>query len=247
MSREQRTAVPPGRDESERVRDTVERVTVPEQHAQVLVVDDHPVFRRGLVTLLAGESWVDEVHEAATVADAVRAATEQRVDAVAMDVRLPDGDGIEATAAVLRARPGAAVLLLTMVGDPEMVVRGLRAGARGYVLKDSDPDLVGRALRVVRDGGLVLGPGVADDALTTLRLPPAETPAPFDRLTPRELDVVGHLAEGHTNQRIARDLGVHEKTVRNVVSEILAKLHAADRVEVALQAREAGLAAPQER
>ncbi len=209
--------------------------------ARVLVVDDHPVFRRGLLTLLADEPWVAAVAEAATVEEAIRTAVIQKSQVIAMDVRLPDGDGIDATSRILAALPGTAVLLLTMVDDEELVLRGLRAGARGYLLKDTDPETVVSALRTVRDGGTVLGPRVAASVLTTLRSAPAELPPPFDGLTPREREVVGHLAAGRSNAQIARVLGLSDKTVRNTVSAVLAKLHVTDRVQAALLARDAGL------
>ncbi|MEV7625904.1 response regulator transcription factor [Actinoplanes sp. NPDC089786] len=207
------------------------------QAVRALVVDDHPVFRRGLRSLLADEPWVAEVGEADTVAAAVPAARE--ADVVAMDVRLPDGDGIDATARILAHRPETAVLLLTMVGDERIVRRGLAAGARGYLLKDTDPDAVVDALRTVGQGGLVLGPRVPATVLTA----PAATgpPAPFDRLTARERQLAEHLAGGRTNGQIARVLGVSEKTVRNAVSAVLAKLAVPDRLAVALLARDVGL------
>jgi DNA-binding NarL/FixJ family response regulator len=217
-----------------------------DQRRRVLVVDDHPLFRNGLCAVLRGQDWVGEVAEAATVADAVREAQLAPADVVAMDLRLPDGDGIEATERILRARPGTAVLLLTMVPDEDVVARALRAGARGYVLKESDPDHVVDALRTVAGGGLVLGSRVSAAALAELQRAPAYLPAPFDLLTAREREVVAAVAAGRSNDRIARSLGVSEKTVRNVVSGVLGKVQAADRVELALLARDAGLVARQE-
>jgi two-component system, NarL family, nitrate/nitrite response regulator NarL len=209
--------------------------------ARVLVVDDHPLFRRGLHAMLAHQPWVSAVLEAATVAEALRCVVAEDVDVVAMDVRLPDGDGVETTARISRLRPEVAVLLLTMVDDEDLVVRGLRAGARGYLLKESDPDAVVEALHTVLRGGLVLGPRVAASVLATLRTPPRRLPPPFDLLTPREREVVAHLAAGRGNLEIARALGLSDKTVRNTVSAVLAKLQVTDRVQAALLARDAGL------
>jgi DNA-binding NarL/FixJ family response regulator len=208
---------------------------------RVLIVDDHPVVRRGLRTMLESETWVGEVFEAATVAEAVTLVVAERIDVVAMDVTLPDGDGIEATGRILHARPEVKVLMLTMSDDEEIVVRALRTGARGYVLKDTDPDAVVDALRAVAQGGVVLGPGIGPSVLASMNRSPAELPAPFNQLTARERDILGRLALGDTNARIARHFGLSEKTVRNQLSAIFAKLGVADRVQAALLARDAGL------
>jgi two-component system, NarL family, nitrate/nitrite response regulator NarL len=207
------------------------------QAVRALVVDDHPVFRRGLRSLLDGEPWVDRVDEAATVREAVDIAAHTDVGVIAMDVRLPDGNGIDATARILEQHPGIAVLLLTMSGEEDLVRRGLRAGAKGYLLKDSDPEAVVDALRAVCGGGLVLGPRVPTTVLAAAGGPPA----PFDRLTPRECVLAEHIAAGRTNIQIARALGVSDKTVRNAVSALLAKLSVPDRLAVALLARDVGL------
>ncbi|HEX6686279.1 MAG TPA: response regulator transcription factor [Candidatus Limnocylindrales bacterium] len=207
---------------------------------RVLVVDDHPVVRRGLRTLLDGVEWVCEVLEAATVAEALRAVVTHQVDVVAMDVSLPDGDGVDAVARMLAARPVVKVLMLTMTDDEEIVARALRAGARGYLVKETDPDTLVEALHTVAVGGVVLGPRIATSVLTALRREPVELPSPFDRLTARERDVLACLASGESNARIARHLGVSEKTVRNQLSSVFAKLEVADRVQAALRARDAG-------
>ncbi|GGK21459.1 DNA-binding response regulator [Pilimelia terevasa] len=205
---------------------------------RVLVVDDHPVFRRGLGALLHLEPWVAQVAEASTVADALREATGCRPHVVAMDLALPDGDGIEAAGRLLKLVPGVRVLILTMTRDAGVAARALRTGVHGYVVKDADPDLVVEALRTVAAGGSVLGPGLGPALLTG----PAGPPAPFDRLTSRERDILRRLAAGASNARIAHALGLSEKTVRNQLSAVFAKLGVADRVQAALLARDAGLA-----
>lgn len=212
------------------------------ERVRVLIVDDHPVVRRGLRTMLEDEPWVERVVEAATCAEAVSLAVTEQVGVVAMDVALPDGDGVEATARIVRSRPEAYVLMLTMADDEEVVSRSLRAGARGYVLKDTDPDTVIDALRTVAGGGLVLGPRIGPAVLTTLQRQPVELPPPFDQLTPRERDILRYLAAGEANARIARRFGLSEKTIRNQVSTLFAKLGVADRVQAALLARDAGIA-----
>jgi DNA-binding NarL/FixJ family response regulator len=210
---------------------------------RVLIVDDHPVVRRGLRAMLDNEPWVGEVLEAATAADAVRVAVGHPADVIAMDIGLPDGDGIEATRRIVQARPDVKVLMLTMTDDEDVVAGALRAGARGYLLKDTDPDAVLDALRTVAAGGVVLGPRVGPSLLATLRREPASLPPPFDRLTGREREILARLAAGDSNARIARHLGLSEKTIRNQLSVVFTKLGVADRVQAALLARDAGITA----
>jgi DNA-binding NarL/FixJ family response regulator len=207
----------------------------------VLVVDDHPVFRRGLCAVLAGETWVRDVVEADCVRDAVRSAADETVDVVAMDVGLPDGDGIDATRRILATRPGLAVLMVTMTDDQDTVARALRAGARGYALKETDPETLVDALRTVAQGGVVLGPRVGPAVLDALRAAPATLPAPLDRLSARERQLLEQLTRGRSNAQIGRALGISEKTVRNQLSTVFTKLEVGDRVSAALLARDLGL------
>jgi two-component system nitrate/nitrite response regulator NarL len=212
------------------------------QNQRILIVDDHPVVRRGLRSMLEAESWVAEVVEAETVAEAVMEAVTGEIDVVAMDLGLPDGDGVEATRRILQARPKAKILVVTMVDDEEAVSRALRAGARGYMLKGTDPDTLVDALCTVASGGVVLGPEVGPTLLTTLQGSHAELPAPLNRLTPRERDILSRLAAGDSNAQIARRLGLSDKTVRNQLSVVFTKLGVAGRVQAALLARDAGMA-----
>ncbi|MGH3658494.1 MAG: response regulator, partial [Micromonosporaceae bacterium] len=184
------------------------------ERLRVLIVDDHPVVRRGLRTMLEGEPWVEAVAEAATVADAVKEAVTQQVHAVAMDVTLPDGDGIDATRRIVRARPDVRVLVLTMSDDEDIVARAFDAGARGYLLKDTDPETVIDSLRTVAAGGVVLGPRIGLAVIRTVQGQPARLSPPLDQLTPREYEILTLLAAGESNARIARQVGVTEKTVR---------------------------------
>ena len=209
--------------------------------ARLLVVDDHPIVRRGLRTMLEAEAWVDEVIEAATLAEALKAVTGGRIDVVSLDIALPDGDGVGAIRRIVRACPDTRVLMLTMTDDDDVVARALRAGANGYVLKDTDPGAVVDALRAVAAGGTVFGPNIGRTLLSDLRPRLARLPAPFDRLSRRERDLLAGLAAGESNVEIARRVGVSEKTVRNQVSLLFAKLGVADRMQAALAARDAGL------
>jgi len=204
-------------------------------------VDDHPIVLRGLRTMLEGESWVERVVEATTVAEAVREAVVHRVHMVVMDVRLPDGDGVDATARIVRALPEVVVLVMTMDGDQDVVARAMEAGARGFVLKDLDPcDLVS-SLRAMAGGIVVLDPNLGRSVIAGARRQAAELPPPLDQLTPRELETLSLLAASETTARIARRLGVAEKTVRNQLSGIFTKLGVHDRVQAVLLAQRLGL------
>jgi len=209
-----------------------------EPGATVLVVDDHPIVRRGLAALLQVEPWAGRVVEAATVRAAHELAVTERPDVVVLDLGLPDGDGLELLPRLRRAVPGCAVLVLTMTNDDAMVRACLDAGANGYVLKETEPTAIVRSVRAVLDGGLVLGPAVAAGALS--RTGPALPPR-LAQLDPTELRILGWVGQGANNAQIARALEVTEKTVRNRLSAILPRIGAADRVQAVLIAREAGL------
>ncbi|MGH3932349.1 MAG: response regulator [Pseudonocardiaceae bacterium] len=212
------------------------------ERLRVLIVDDHPVVRRGLRAMLEGEPWVEEVAEAATVAEAIKEAAIRQVHVVAMDVALPDGDGIDATRTILRAHPDTHVLVLTMADDEDVIVRAFEAGARGYLLKDTDPETVIDSLRTVAAGGVVLGPRIAVAIFMAAKRQPSRRPPPLDQLTEREYEILTLLAAGESNARIARQLGLSEKTVRNQLSRVFSKLGVADRVQAALLARGMGVA-----
>jgi DNA-binding NarL/FixJ family response regulator len=208
---------------------------------RVLIVDDHPMMLRGLRSMLEGEPWVGEIVEAATAAEAVKEGVTRRADVVLMDVRLPDGDGLEATRSIARALPQARILVVTMVSDEDVVSRALAAGAHGVVLKDLDPVDLMSALRAVAGGNLVLGPRIGPALLEGARERGPGLPAPLDQLTPRELEILTLLGSAEPTSRIARRLGVSEKTVRNQLSLMFGKLRVRDRVEAALLAQRLGL------
>ena len=208
---------------------------------RVLIVDDHPIFRRGLRTVLEHQEWVDTIVEADTAAAAVKAAVEHGVTVVAMDVALPDADGIEATRQILQLRPDVNILMLTMLDDDELVFRALHAGAHGYARKDISPDRLIQALATVADGGVVLVAAVGAGVIANFQRTPAVLPPPFDRVNERERQILAHLAVGDTNAQIARKVGLTEKTVRNQVSVIFTKLGVPDRVRAALLVRDSGI------
>ncbi|CRK58368.1 regulatory protein, LuxR:Response regulator receiver [Alloactinosynnema sp. L-07] len=212
-----------------------------EARPRVLVVDDHPLFRFGLCTVLAAEPSVDLVGEAATGAEAIAAARELAPDVVVMDVHLPDMTGIDAARAIVGERLGTGVLVLTMFNDSESVFAAMRAGARGYLLKGSGQDEIVRAVHAVGRGEAIFGPDIATRVLGFFNAGP-EVPGPvFPELTVREREVLALIADGVSNSGIATRLSLSPKTVRNHVSSIFTKLHVADRAQAIVRARKAGL------
>ncbi|MFB9686191.1 response regulator [Amycolatopsis plumensis] len=207
---------------------------------RVLVVDDHPLFRIGVGTLLAAEPGIEVVGEAAGGADAVTAAAALRPDVVVMDLHLPDLSGIQATRHIVAANPGTGVLMLTMADESESVFAAMRAGARGYLLKDAEPDEIIRAVQAVARREAIFGPDIANRVLAYFSRPPASEPV-FPELTGREREVLALIAAGHSNSLIASTLCLSPKTVRNHISNVFAKLHVADRAEAIVRARDAGL------
>jgi len=209
---------------------------------RLLLVDDHPLFLDGVRAALARAEDLEIVGEAHDVAGAISAAAELRPDVVLMDLGLPDGSGIDATRAILATTPETRVLIMTMSDEDDAVVTAMRAGARGYVVKGSGRADLLHGIRTVAVGGAVFSPAVAD-RLGLLFASMGNLPgqAVFPELTDREREVLDLIARGYDNPRIARDLFLSDKTVRNHVSNILTKLRAATRAEVAVRARNAGL------
>lgn len=205
---------------------------------RVVLVDDHPVFRDGLAGLLGSAADVEVVAVGGSGVDAVELTARLLPDVLVVDLHMPLLGGVPAIRRVVAARPGIGVLVLTMDDADALVIDAVRAGARGYLLKDSDPDGVLRAVRAVARGEAVFGPALAARLAAWFSGGRAE---PFAQLTAREREVLDHLARGLGNAAIAARLGIAPKTVRNVVSSVLVKLHVADRGAAAARAREAGL------
>ena len=180
------------------------------------------------------------VGEAATGAEAVRAAVTLHPDVLIMDIQMPGMSGIDATREIGRVAPGVAVLMLTMFEDDESVFAAMRAGALGYVLKGASPTDMIRAIAAVAAGEAIFGTGVARRALTYLTAPRADTTA-FPELTPREREVLDLIATGLGNAAIAARLGLAANTVSNHISNIFGKLQVASRAEAIVRARSAGL------
>jgi DNA-binding NarL/FixJ family response regulator len=208
---------------------------------RVLIVDDHPVFRDGLRASLSIEDDVEVVGEAATGVDAVRLTRDLQPDIVVMDLRMPDLDGVEATRQIVHESPHIAVLVLTMFDDDDSVFAAMRAGARGYLLKGSNQAEVLRAIHLVGSGGALFGPAVARLVIEYFSRRRSRNGAlGFPELTEREREILDLVAEGRSNATIALRLGITDKTVRNHVSNIFAKLAVVDRAQAIVRAREAG-------
>jgi DNA-binding NarL/FixJ family response regulator len=209
---------------------------------RVLIADDHPVFRRGLHAVLAGADGIEVVGEASTGEEAIAAAAELHPDVIAMDLHMPGLNGVEATRRIVAESPHMAVLVVTMLDDDDSVFAAMRAGARGYLLKDAEQAQILDAVRSVSQGEVVFGPTIADRVLAYFGAPGLLKPVvPFPELTEREREVLHLIAQGHSNDAIARQLFLSGKTVRNHVSNIFSKLQLADRAEAIVRAREAGL------
>lgn len=212
---------------------------------RVLLVDDQQLMREGLRTLLEMEKDITIVGEAADGAAAVQAFADCAPDVVLMDIRMPKMDGVEATRRIRGKWPGAKILMLTTFDEDSFVFEAVRAGARGYLLKDLSGSELATAVRDVARGGAALQAGVARkvmDAFARLAQPgPAAHERMVEPLSGRERAVLGLLARGLSNKEIAERLFLAEGTVKNHVSTILQKIGARDRTQAALQARHLGL------
>lgn len=215
-------------------------MTAPDAPIRLLVVDDHPVFRMGMVALL-GSLGLEVVAEAASADEAVAAADAHEPDVVLMDLHLGTSSGVDATREIVRRHPGIGVLVVTMLDDDDSVFASMRAGARGYLLKGADPTEVERAVRAVANGEVLLGPAVAERAVAFLAGTRVHGSPPFPELTDREREVLDQVARGLDNLSVARRLNLSPKTVRNHLSNILTKLQVTDRAQAIVRAREEGL------
>ena len=209
---------------------------------RVLIADDHAIVRLGLRALIATEPGMEVVGEAVDGLDVVRKARSLRPDVIVLDLVMPHKDGIQATAEITREDPGARILVLTSFAEEDKLVPAFKAGAVGYLLKDSAPQDLLQAIRDVAQGASTLHPQIAHHLIRALRQP-AERPAAMP-LTAREREVLRLVAQGLCNDAIAERLHVGERTVRSHISNILAKLHLANRTQLALYALRTGLARP---
>jgi two-component system response regulator DevR len=209
------------------------------KRARVLLVDDHEVVRLGLMTLINEQDDMVVVGEAGSAAEALNAAERLRPDVVLMDIRLPGEGGIEVTRQLSQHYPETHVVMLTSYIDEDLLVRSIRAGAAGYVLKQVGTDELLRAVRAAAQGEAVLDPATTSRLFARVReVEDRDDRDAFRELSPRELDVLGEVARGETNAVIGRKLNLSEKTVRNYVSRMLEKLGLSNRIELATYAVE---------
>ena len=206
---------------------------------RILITDDHAIVREGLRTLISTEPGLDVVGEAADGIEAVQLACELKPDVILMDMVMPRMSGLAAIQKIKAQCPEAQILVLTSFSDDETVFPAIKAGALGYMLKNTSPDRLLNAIRDVNQGNSSMSPDIANKLMGELQrksnLPPTKEP-----LTDREMDVLNLIAQGMTNQEIADQLVISEGTVRTHVSNILSKLHLANRTQAALYALREG-------
>jgi DNA-binding NarL/FixJ family response regulator len=210
----------------------------------VLVVDDHDLFRTGLASLLGSQPDIDVVAQASGGRAGVRLAGELRPDVILMDLRMPDLEGAEATAQIVEHHPSMRVLALTVESDDAAVASAVRAGACGFLAKDTPVDEVVAAVRAAARGAAWLSPRAAEVVLGRLRTAQSDNgpdQAALDQLSPRELDVLRLIARGLDNATIANQLNISARTAKNHVSSILAKLGLSSRIQAAIYAVRSGL------
>ena len=207
---------------------------------RVLVVDDHAVVRKGIRALLAEIEGIEVIGEAGDGREAVAQADALRPDVILMDLVMPGLDGIEATRQIAADEAGPPILVLTSFAGDDKVFPAIKAGALGYLLKDSEPAELVEAIQQVHRGEPSLPPSIAQKILKELRRPPARPPTP-DPLTDREMEVLRLVAKGLSNPEIAQQLVITGATVRTHVSNILSKLHLANRVQATLYALQEGI------
>lgn len=211
-----------------------------QQPIRVLIVDDHAIVRKGISALLARLEDIEVVGEASDGLQAVERSQALAPDVVIMDLVMPQLDGISAIYQITDQQPDVHIIALTSFATDDKVFPAIKAGALGYILKDSDPEDLIQAIRQVHRGEPALHPSIARKVLLELNRPAQGPPTP-DPLTERELQVLRLVAQGHSNQEIADNLVIEEVTVRTHVSHILNKLHLANRVQATLYALREGL------
>ncbi|WP_299948528.1 response regulator transcription factor [uncultured Microbulbifer sp.] len=218
---------------------------------RVMVVDDQALVRRGFALVLDNEPDIEVVAEAGTGIEAIEAARQRQPDIILMDIRMPEMDGLEATARILEAGDATCrVIILTTFDPDEYVFRALRAGASGFVLKDIPPEALVEAVRTVADGGAMLAPAITKRLISQFvqKLGTGRNLAErLERLTTREREVLAVISDGKSNAEIAEALFIGSATVKTHVSSLLSKLGLRDRAQAVVFAYECGLATAGER
>ena len=209
---------------------------------RVLIVDDHPFYREGVRTMLSVESGIEIVGEVANGDEAIAQAANLQPDVILMDLKMPGVNGIEAARRILHTSPHIGMLVLTMFEADETVFAAMRAGARGYLLKDVGQEELVRAVKAVNRGEAIFSPAIAERLIHYFAsLRPMAADLAFPELTDREREILHLIAQGHSNPEIAERLLLRTKTVQNHVSNIFSKLQVADRAQAIVRARNAGL------
>ena len=215
---------------------------MPERKAviRVLIADDHPIVRQGIVAVVDRERDIEVVGEASNGHEAVEMTASLEPDIVLMDMKMPEMDGVEATAHITNTAPNAAVIILTTFDTDDYIFRGLKAGARGYLLKDSPPSELIGAIRTVHSGESMIEPRVAGRLLDQFTRSSSED-ASQDSLSPRETEVVRLMASGATNKEIAARLNIGESTVKTHIVHLFTKLGVNDRTGAVMAAARRGI------
>ena len=210
---------------------------------RVLLADDHTLFGKGIRNIVEQMGGLTVVGEAATGQEVVTQARELVPDVILMDIQMPVISGIESTRQILQENPHIGVILVTMFDDPESVFSGMRAGARGYVLKEAEPEELRRAVEAAYRGEVLLCPIIAKKVMEHFgRAPERQQPGlPYEALTKRELEVLQLAADGLSNKQIAATLVISEKTAKNHIANIFSKLQVNDRTQAILRALRKGL------
>jgi DNA-binding NarL/FixJ family response regulator len=209
---------------------------------RILIADDHPLFRNGMRALLSGVADMEVAGTATNGNEVIEQAASEQPDVILMDLQMPGISGIEATRRILHTSPHIRILMVTMFEDDASVFAALRAGARGYILKDADEDEILRAIRAIGAGEAIFSPTIAQRLIDFFAAPFPTIPTQiFPELTEREREILGQIARGYSNSDIARQLVLSQKTVANHVSNIFSKLQVVDRAQAIVRAREAGL------
>jgi DNA-binding NarL/FixJ family response regulator len=211
------------------------------EQIHVLIADDHTLFRSGLHALLNLFPDIQVVGEASTGEEAVTKSEALQPDVILMDIQMPDVNGIEATRRIVHTSPNIGIIVVTMFEDDDSVFSAMRAGARGYILKEAGEEEVLRAIRAVARGEAIFGPAIASRLMHFFAKPNLESNQMFPELTEREREILGLIARGENNAEIAQQLVLSPHTVRNHISNIFSKLQVADRAEAIIRARDAGL------
>jgi NarL family two-component system response regulator LiaR len=218
-----------------------DRIFMQAEKISVLLVDDHNMVRMGLRAYFNTLADIEVVGEAADGQQAVSLVADLAPDVVLMDLLMPQMDGVEATRQIKKVSPSTQVIVLTSYHEDEHIFPAIRAGALSYVLKDIDPDDLAETVRRARAGEAVLNPRVAARMVQEIHGARSQGVNPFQELTDRELDVLRQVAAGRNNREIAEALVISEKTVKTHITNILSKLHLADRTQAAVYAWQEGI------